>query len=115
MTTTDPVTEMNQFRKSRNSYEANPIIDGGAPYSTSDLEKRYKVCNSLSIELYIETPGKVYQHGWGQGYPDLKMVTGIWYYSTSEIKGETTVIPLDIVNESSPMIKRPKLEKYSDD
>lgn len=43
------------------------------------------------------------------------MVTGIWYYSTSEIKGETTVIPLDIVNESSPMIKRPKLEKYSDD
>lgn len=83
MTKTHPVVSNEQIII--NSFETYAIIDGVKQYITSALNEICRKYSDRLIEVKIQPPRKVYQHGCGQGCGEDKTAINTWYYSTTDM------------------------------
>lgn len=91
----------------------NPIIYGGAPFSTEGIEEISSICEAFSIDAKIEKRRMIYKHGWGTSFSEVQTVIGTCYLHRNDIHGQPTIVQFDVLKGSSPAIVGLELEKYS--
>lgn len=81
-----------------------PVLEDGAPTSTSDIVNAAKFCNALSLCLDFKPARLDYRHGWVVNGTDSKSVAASWYLTILNTNKKATTFVFGKVNGKLPLI-----------
>jgi len=80
------------------------MIDSGAPCSVGGINSAAALCDALGIELSLNPPVEVFEHGYGPQMQGAKLVLCSWQLPVEDISGGSHCFLFHLVEGDDPLL-----------